>query len=214
MKTTKTLISKTLIWINLVSLLVFTFILLEVFYSGSLVRLDPIINSFMYNIENGFLTNISIAISFIFDIKSVIIISLILSAYLWVKFSKKDSIFFIITVGLNGGVLYILKELMQRARPLNSLVAESSFAFPSAHATTAIVFFGLLIYLISKNSKLKNLKLISLLISIFMILFICLARLYLRVHWFSDVTGGIAVGIFILTGCIILRKKIYGSGEN
>ena len=206
--------SKTLVWINIISLLVFIFILIEVFYNGFLVRLDPIISSFMPSIQNDFLTNLSIAVSFIFDIKSVIIISLILSAYLWARFSKKDSMLFISAMVLNGGILYILKELIQRARPLNSLVAESSFAFPSAHTSTAIVFFGLLIYLTSKKKESKNLKLNALWISIFMILLICFARLYLNAHWFSDVLGGIAIGMFILTGCIILREKMYGFGEN
>ncbi|MDP3027237.1 MAG: phosphatase PAP2 family protein [Nanoarchaeota archaeon] len=198
--------SKTLVWINIISLLVFIFILIEVIYNGFLVRLDPIISSFIFSIKNDFLTNLSIAVSFIFDIKSVIIISLILSAYLWVKLSKKDSMLFIFAMILNGGILYMLKELIQRARPLNSLVAESSFAFPSAHASTAIVFFGLLIYLISKKKESKNLKLNVILISIFMILLICFARLYLNVHWLSDVLGGIAIGIFILTGCILLKE--------
>lgn len=198
--------SKTLVWINIISLLVFIFILIEVIYNGFLVRLDPIISSFIFSIKNDFLTNLSIAVSFIFDIKSVIIISLILSAYLWVKLSKKDSMLFIFAMVLNGGILYMLKELIQRARPLNSLVAESSFAFPSAHASTAIVFFGLLIYLISKKKESKNLKLNVILISIFMILLICFARLYLNVHWLSDVFGGIAIGIFILTGCILLKE--------
>jgi len=209
MKTLKTFNSKylkTFIWINIISLLVFIFILLEVVYGGFLVRLDSIVNSFMPSIRSNFLTNLSIAVSFIFDIKSIIVISLILSAYLWIKSSKKDSIFFIFAMGLNGGVLYILKELIQRARPLNSLVTETGFAFPSAHASTGIVFFGALIYLIHNSDKSRNLKLISILISLVMIIFICFARLYLNVHWFSDVLGGIAIGIFILTGCILLKE--------
>ncbi len=195
-----------LIWVNIISLLVFIFILLEILYNGFFVRLDPIISSFMSSIKNDFLTNFSIAVSFIFDIKSVIIISLILSAYLWTRFSKKDSIFFISTMVLNGAILYVLKELMQRARPLNSLVAETNFAFPSAHASTAVVFFGLLIYLISKKSELRSLKLTSIFVFIFMTILICFARLYLNVHWFSDVLGGIAIGIFILTSCILLKQ--------
>ncbi|MDD5192540.1 MAG: phosphatase PAP2 family protein [Candidatus Nanoarchaeia archaeon] len=205
---------KTLIWVNIISLLVFILILLGVLYNFGLSKIDFIVNSFMPSIENNFLTSLSIAVSFIFDINVVIIISLILSAYLWIKFSKKDSVLFIFTMGLNGGVLYILKEAIQRARPLNALVSEGNFAFPSAHASTAVVFFGLLIYLIYKKNKLKNLKLVSLIVSIFMVLLICFARLYLNVHWFSDVLGGVVIGIFILTGCIILRKKFYGSGEN
>ena len=207
MKASENRTSKILVWINIISLLVFIFILIEVFYNGFLVRLDQIISSFMPSMQNYFLTNLSIAVSFIFDIKSVIVISLILSAYLWIRLSKKDSMLFISAIILNGGILYVLKELIQRARPLNSLVAESSFAFPSAHASTAIVFFGLLIYLASKKSKLRRLRLNALWISIFMILLICFARLYLNVHWLSDVLGGIAIGIFILSGCILIREK-------
>ncbi len=204
MKISKNL--KTLIWINVISLLVFILVLLGILCNFGFARIDFIVNSFMPFIKNGFLTNFSIAVSFIFDIKSIIIISLILSAYFWIKFSKKDSIFFIFTVGLNGGILYILKELIQRARPLNAFVAENSFSFPSAHAATAIVFFGLLIYLISKKSELRSLKLVMLWVSILMVLLICFARLYLNVHWFSDVLGGIAIGTFSLTGCVILKE--------
>lgn len=197
--------SKVIIWANIISLLFFIFILLNVLYNNFFIRMDSTVNSFMSGIENSFLTNFSIAVGFIFDIKIMIVISLIFSAYLWIKFSKNDSVFFVSTMLLNGVILYILKGLMQRFRPLNSLVIEDSFAFPSCHAATAVVFFGFLVYLISKKRELRNLKLIGLLISVFMILLICFTRLYLNVHWFSDVIGGIAVGIFILTGCILLR---------
>lgn len=200
--------SKTLIWVNIISLLVFILVLLGALYNFGFARVDFIVNSFISNIKNGFLTNLSIAVSFIFDIKSMIVISLILSAYFWVKFSKKDSIFFIFTIVLAGAIAYITKDLIQRARPLNALVAESSFAFPSGHAVTAIVFFGLLVYLIYNKSKSRSLRLVSIIISVLMILIICFARLYLNVHWFSDVLGGIALGAFVLTGCILVKERL------
>jgi|SRR3989344_740338 len=204
MKNPKTL--KTLIWTNIISLLVFIFILLEVFHNGFLIKLDLLINSFMPNIENSLLTNLSIAISFIFDIKSLAVITLILSFYLLLKNSKKDSIFFILTIIFGGEFIYIIKDLIQRTRPLNALVSESDFAFPSGHAAISIAFFGILIYLFSQKRGLRSLKLVSVLISIFIILLICFSRVYLNVHWFSDVLGGIAIGTFILTGCILLKE--------
>lgn len=197
---------KNLIWINVISLLVFISVLLGVLYNFGFARIDFIVNSFMANITNGFLTNFSIAVSFIFDINSMIIISLVLSAYLWIKYSKNNSIFFILTIMLGGGIVYILKNLVQRARPLNALLIENNSAFPSGHATIAVVFFGALTYLILNKNKSRNLKLASIIISIFMVLFICFTRLYLNVHWFSDVFGGIAIGTFILTGCIFLKE--------
>jgi undecaprenyl-diphosphatase len=197
--------SKTLVLVNAISLLVFIFLTIGIFYSSFLVGLDSSISTFMSSIENDFLTSFLIAVSFIFDIKSVFIISFILSVYLWIKYSKKEAIFFIGVVGLSEIIVYILKELISRARPLNSLVTETSFAFPSGHAATAVVFFGALIYLISIKNRSKNLKLITIIISSILILLICFARLYLNVHWFSDVLGGTAIGIFILTGCILLK---------
>jgi len=204
MKTSKYF--KNLIWANIISLLVFIFLLIEISYNSFLVKLDFLINSSTFHIQNYFLTTLSIIIGFIFDIKSIIVISLILSVYLLIKFSKKEALFFAFTMAIAGLFVYTLKYLIQRARPLNALISETGFSFPSAHAAIAIVFFGLLIYLISKKKESRSLKLTVLLISIFMILLICFARVYLNVHWFSDVLGGIAIGAFVLSGGIIARE--------
>ncbi|MFA5176051.1 MAG: phosphatase PAP2 family protein [Candidatus Nanoarchaeia archaeon] len=193
-------INKKLIYVNIISLIVFILILLLV-KLGLFLKLDLSINSLMPLIQTNFLTILSKIIWFIFDTKSMIIITLLISVWLWYKDSKKDSIFFTTTMILNALVIFVIKLLTQISRPLNSLITETDFAFPSGHVTTAVVFFGILTYLFVKKNK--NIKIIS----IFMILLIAFTRLYLNSHWFSDVLGGFALGLFILTLCIIIYKK-------
>ncbi|MEK6830726.1 MAG: phosphatase PAP2 family protein, partial [Nanoarchaeota archaeon] len=197
--------------ILLVSLLVFIFILIQILISNSeykafLINLDLLINSFMPKIENNFLTTLSKIIAIIFDTITLIIISIIISVYLWAKDNKRESLFFVIMMLLTSLVIFILKNLMQRARPLNSLVFETGFAFPSGHTTASLVFFGVLTHLILVKNKSEFFKFLILGISIFIVAIISFSRLYLNSHWMTDVLGGLALGFFILTIFIIMYK--------
>ncbi len=201
-------LKKKLILASIISLIIFIVILIEVLYNGFLVDLDLSINSLNIT-KNIFLIELSKIIGFIFDTVSVIIISLILSIFLWYKNSKKEGIFLSFTILLNSVIVFVIKETVQRARPLNSLVSENSFAFPSGHTATAVVFFGVLVYLILRKSNSKIFKSASIGVSIFMIILICFTRLYLNLHWFSDILGGLFIGVFILSICILLKDKIF-----
>lgn len=198
-------IPKRILWVNICSLAIFVFLWIE-FKNNFFTRVDSAVNIFMSQIQIDFFISVSKTVAFLFDTLSMTIISLILSAYIWIKFSKRDGIFIAFTMLISGAFIYVLKDFIQRARPVDALISESSFAFPSGHAVTAVVFFGLLIYLAFKEkSKVKTR--ISL-ISASMIVFICFTRLYLNVHWLTDVVGGVALGIFILTGCILLKERL------
>lgn len=198
-------IPKSFLWINFFSLAIFV-LLIIIFKNSFFAGIDSAVNLFMPQIQNSVFISISKIIEVMFDTLTLIIISLIIAFYLWIKISKKDAVFLGFTMLLGGAAIYTLKELVQRARPLNEIVSESGFAFPSGHATISVVFFGLLIYLaFREKSKMKtNISLIS----AFMIVLICFTRLYLNVHWLTDVVGGIALGAFILTGCILLRERL------
>ena len=196
---------KGLISTSIISLIIFILILIGISSNGFLVNLDSSINS-LWAIKNPFLTNVSKIIDLVFDTWSMIVISLFLSVFLCFKYSKKEGAFFSFTILLGAAVIYLTKEFVQRARPSNALINSSSFAFPSGHTATAVVFFGLLIYLILRKSKSKSFKLVFIFVSIFMIVLIGFTRLYLNLHWFSDVLGGLALGVFVLTSCILLKN--------
>lgn len=190
------------------SILVFISIILGILYRGILVDIDFKINNFLPLYENGFTFTLSNILAIIFDTVSMIMITLILSIYLWFKSPKrKESIFFALSIFLTAIMTIILKTLIQKTRPLNALVKETTFSFPSGHVTTSVVFLGLLSYLVLKKSRSKIIKLTTVLVSVFLILLISLSRLFLNVHWFSDILGGLFLGLFLLSGFIIIFEK-------
>lgn len=85
-----------------------------------------------------------------------------------------------------------IKTLIARPRPDDTmwLVTEHGFSFPSGHSVTALAFYGLLIYLIHKNCKDKKKALVYSLLLGVLAISIGLSRIYLGVHYPTDVLGG------------------------
>jgi membrane-associated phospholipid phosphatase len=96
-------------------------------------------------------------------------------------------------------MMFLLKNLFGRARPLVPLLEEAKgLSFPSGHALMSVTFYGLLIYIVwhtIKDARLKWALIVSLLILIHLIGF---SRVYLRVHYPTDVIAGFAMGFLWL----------------
>jgi membrane-associated phospholipid phosphatase len=110
-----------------------------------------------------------------------------------------------------GGVLimFILKQFFNRPRPLIPLLEPvKGLSFPSGHALMSMSFYGLLIFLVWENVSNRFWKwLLSSLLLIF-ILLIGFTRIYLRLHYFSDVIAGFAAGIIWLSLSIWFVRRM------
>lgn len=107
-----------------------------------------------------------------------------------------------------------LKNIFVRPRPIDyRLIEETGYSFPSGHSMASMAFYGLLIYLIYKNVKNKYLKWTLILVLSVLIILIGFSRIYLGVHYTSDVLGGFLISLsylIIYTNCIkkfILETK-------
>lgn len=111
-------------------------------------------------------------------------------------------------VSLLGGVFtnYLSKLSFHRGRPLNAIYFESSFSFPSGHATLAVVLYGFIIYYFWKKTSSRSAKNFLLAFGIVLILAIGFSRIYLGVHYLSDVLGGYLLGIIWLCSGIGLAE--------
>lgn len=110
-----------------------------------------------------------------------------------------------------GGVLlmFILKQLFNRARPLVPLLEPvQGLSFPSGHALMSMSFYGLLIFLVWENVSNQVWKWILSIILFIFILLIGFSRIYLRLHYFSDVIAGFAAGIIWLSLSIWVIRRI------
>ncbi|OGG52726.1 hypothetical protein A3H16_00295 [Candidatus Kaiserbacteria bacterium RIFCSPLOWO2_12_FULL_53_8] len=108
-----------------------------------------------------------------------------------------------------GGTTLVLKELVQRARPdvFYRAYAETGFSFPSAHAALAAAFYGFCIYLLWKNVPPRLWRILATIVLATLIAAIAFSRLYLGVHYVSDVIGGLIVGgIFVWIGIVVVRR--------
>ena len=195
---------------NVISFILFILTFICVKYKV-ITNINLYINSLFSSVTNNFLIMFSKNIDIIFDTTSMVIISIIIAVFLWIKYSKKDAIFLSITMLADALILLILKLLFKVTRPISNFITTTDFSFPSGHTTTAVVFFGILSYLVLKKYKNVNFEMLS--TSIFMVLLIGFTRLYLGIHWFSDVIGGILLGIFILTSSLII-KSILDNGRS
>lgn len=199
--------SKKLILINIVFLLFFCAILFGVLQNGFLTKLDSSVNLFITNLRSSFLTSLSKFIDIVFDSLPILIVSLIISLILWLKHSKKEGIMLAFGLIVSLAAVIVIKLVVHRLRPSNAIISASGFSFPSGHSVTSVVFFGLMIFIIIPKIRSVIAKCALIGFSVFMILLIGFTRAYLSVHWLTDVLAGFCLGLFILTGSILIKRK-------
>ena len=104
---------------------------------------------------------------------------------------------------------FILKFYFQRARPDIPVIEKvDGYSFPSGHALIGVVFYGLVIFVIWREVKQKWAKIILTIFFVLFILLISFSRIYLRVHYASDVIAGIAVGFIWLVLSLNIIQRI------
>jgi len=116
----------------------------------------------------------------------------------------------LLTVSTLGGWFLIeeLKILFHRSRPNNNpLVPASGFSFPSGHSLMSIVVYGCLALIIySYFRRSASIRGLIALVAVLFIIMIGVSRIYLGVHYPTDVLGGFAVGLAWLNVCFFFRK--------
>lgn len=130
--------------------------------------------------------------------------------FIFIK-NKKIGLAVIVNLCLVTIINQLLKFILQRPRPIEyAIIDESGYSFPSGHSMVSMAFYGFLIYLIYRyvNNKYLKWALISLLS--LLIIFIGVSRIYLGVHFASDVCAGFifSVAYLILYISVINKLKI------
>ena len=166
---------------------------------------DLSIYNFIYGLNSPGLTMFMRVISSLGS--AIVIITALLCIFLLFKDKKIFLQFFTLTF-ITKVINHIIKIIVKRDRPsvLTSISVESGYSFPSAHTMVSTVFYGFMIYLIMKNIKNKKLKNTLAVILSLVILLIGISRIYLGVHYATDVIFGFIFGLIIL---FIFVKLVY-----
>lgn len=193
---------KNLKWIICVISLIIFIILSILVMTRKDIYLDSVFYNFIAKYINNSLT--SVVKNFTYMGSAIVVISITIFTLIFIK-NKKYSFYMALNLIIVTIFQLILKNIFTRSRPLDiNLITETGYSFPSGHSLTAFVFYGFIIYLIY-TSNIKNKKIFITLFSL-IILIVGLSRIYLGVHFFTDVIGGFTFGLSYLIIYISLVK--------
>lgn len=183
--------------IIIIILLIFiTIITIKVLQNKSLIIDELAYNLLVSKLRNSSLTKIMKFITSLSNTPVITVIAIIL--FLVIK-NKKVSLTIPTNLVLIATLNQILKLIFQRERPIGYRLLEiGGYSFPSGHAMASTAFYGLLIYLSYKYIKNKNLKIFLITINTIVIILVGISRIYLGVHYCSDVLVGISISIIYL----------------
>lgn len=151
-----------------------------------------------------------VAVTFLGKHPFLIPANLILIAFFLFVYRKSWFSIRIAAISLSSlAFTFALKYLFMRKRPEAPLLFEAEgYSFPSGHAVMSVTFYGLLIYIISQVVDNKPLRWSINSLLVVLILLIAFSRVYLRVHYASDVIVGLIVGLAWLLISLYVLKRI------
>lgn len=184
------------------------FVLLTILMvTGNLQWFDDPIREWVYSIRNPALTEVLKVITYMGNWQTITLLCIVLLLF------RKTRLRY--GVPVSAGAIFvtifnrIIKIIFKRPRPEESLhlIEEGGYSFTSGHSITSMVVFGLLIYLVRKY--VKNRKAANILTAALAVpwIFIGLSRIYMGVHFPSDVLAGWALGAAVLVGIIVIVEK-------
>jgi undecaprenyl-diphosphatase len=182
---------------------------------NDIVHFDKVIIAFIQSLESPYITATMKFFSFIGSGSSINCIAVVSVIVLYFFLHHRSELLLFILVLIGSHYLFrFLKEIFQRVRPdLHRLIEIGGYSFPSGHATNAITVYGILTFLLWRHISTHLGRTLLLIFSIFMIFSIGISRIYLGVHYPSDVLAGYFAGGFWLLISIwcfqFTKEKIY-----
>lgn len=157
--------------------------------------------------QSELLRNVFEWVSFIADPLPMLFLSAILVITLVVQRDWKETLIADIALVTGLGLHYLLKIGVGRVRPDGAELIETTPSFPSGHSTMSFLFFALVIFYALPEVKSDSLRFLLRAMAVVMMILIPLSRVYLGLHWMSDVLAGVLLGAIIFVASIIAAKK-------
>ena len=176
---------------------------------GGLQETDQQLLDFISTCISPGLTRVMEALTFLGNHQFLIPANLLLITLLLIR-KEKGMALTVLIVALSSLFLKLgLKELFRRPRPDNPLVEGiTNYSFPSGHALMSVAFYGLLIWMGGRYIREPRTRFFFTLLMLLLIGLIGFSRLYLRVHYPSDVIAGYCLGTAWLWLCLLLTRRL------
>ena len=184
--------------------------LTETLKSDLLADYDHQITEYVISFRSPALTEYFIFITHVGDVYGyavVLILLTIMSIFVFKHWKYTVQIVFVLLLSALSNL--ILKRFVDRARPgIEHMVSVETLSYPSGHAMSAMAFYGFLMYLFYRFNINVFLKIGVILLLALLIFSIGLSRIYLGVHFPSDIAGGYIAGFIWVVFCVLLFNVI------
>lgn len=182
----------TVLSINL--LLVFDFTN-DVVNSQEFIAIDAFTAKLLFAFRNNVIAESLYIVTRLCNTGTVTVIGSILVVFLFFKKYTRQATAIVVSMVGSGLTIYLSKRVFEIDRPHQfAFYTESSFSFPSGHTTIAVAFYGLVCYLLIRQIRSYKIKALIFSIGMLFILTIGFSRLYLCVHYLSDIIAGYLIG--------------------
>lgn len=197
-------------WTIMGCALIFFGLIASQIVQNPVISFDENIRYWVYEHRNPLLSAIFIPITYMGNWQTITMLAVIL---LILPKTRKDIGLPFAVISLSSTVIYkVVKGIFERPRPELEvrLIPQGGFSFPSGHSMNCIVCFGILIYLIRRYCQNRRIANTLTVLLTLLILGIGTSRVYVGVHYPTDVLGGWSLGLAFLMGSVLILEKIRG----
>lgn len=153
------------------------------------------------------LTKVMILVTNIGSPINIAMFCLVVLMILWLHKKYEHMIQFAVTISVGALVVFLTKVLVQLPRPENGLISADGYSFASGHATISAIFFTLIAYSYKTHIENLTLRKIFVIANILIAIFVGITRVYLGVHYATDVLAGFLIGFIISASSMIIFEK-------
>ena len=211
MQKTKEYVKKNIRWIILLVGLIIFFLILEDLFENEIDSFDSAIYQIISYVMSDRVTSLMKVITNLGG--AVMIVSITILVLLFSK-KKKMNLCVIANLAIITISNQLLKRIIARPRPVeHRLIGESGYSFPSGHSMVSMAFYGLLIYYAYKNIKKVWVRNTVCILLATIIVLIGMSRIYLGVHYPSDVLAGFCISLSYLALFTNVTKKYSNESE-
>ena len=169
---------------------------------------DKFVQNLLLPITNPTNTRIVEKITYLGGPRIATILSIIVSLYMFIRHNFKAGIWSASTLVIGNLINVLAKNLIQRPRPSDKLVAIGGYSFPSGHTFGTALFIFFVVFLIVPQIKDVTLRRILTFLGFLWILIIALTRVYLHVHYPTDTIASILLVLFLWESSLIICRRM------
>lgn len=186
----------------------FSGIVQDIVSNDPLVRFDHVLNSQLQGLRTGWGDQLMVEFTEVGGPAGTIALIVTLSLYFAYRRYWQTLRYWVAAAVIAEGLVWAVKFTLGRARPHNIYTGIEQYSFPSGHTTLSIVIYGFMAFLLANGKSTKQ-KLALTAVAAVLIGLISFSRMYLGVHWFSDVLGSLSLGlIWVCLLCIAFTHHV------